>query len=562
MFEQPAKRDIDSALSLLMHEARRRTLDEKNRITSDAINAGALTGNRLIVAVADEADKAHKASIDTAKTILIDFVERLQVPATEITRWARPHLENLSNSVIGVIPSNGFPNDHKHAVIQYSAIFQQRVDRALREVEIGYIRGVGFARVEETGRTGRSALETSLTSREQRSVKTSKAKHSAVILTALHVETRAVLRHLSDVREEIVRRTVFYVGQFGDWIVSVAECGEGNASAAAIVERGIARFTPEVALFVGVAGGVKDVQLGDALVSSRVHSYERGKDTAEGFAPRPASPPSDYGLDQRARAIKHSDNWRKRLDPKQTHKEPSLHVGPIAAGEKVVSSSSGAVATYLRKYYGDTLGVEMEGQGFFAGVHINNPVQGCVVRGISDLLDGKTEADKAGSQERAADVASAVAFEMLATLHAKAMDGPARFRFFSSDQIGKTMANPQYEGDMSRLDRLFDLGAVINRETVIIVIGKSIPVELLDRPVAELLRDEIDRRGGVEYPFRRAIVITDAGWYAEAGNIASNAVIAIGGPRSNELTKEFEDKPAGGAVKFLISGREGCNGRF
>jgi hypothetical protein len=246
MFEQPAKRDIDSALSLLMHEARRRTLDEKNRITSDAINAGALTGNRLIVAVADEADKAHKASIDTAKTILIDFVERLQVPATEITRWARPHLENLSNSVIGVIPSNGFPNDHKHAVIQYSAIFQQRVDRALREVEIGYIRGVGFARIEETGRTGRSALETSLTSREQRSVKTSKAKHSAVILTALHVETRAVLRHLSDVREEIVRRTVFYVGQFGDWIVSVAECGEGNASAAAIVERGIARFTPEV----------------------------------------------------------------------------------------------------------------------------------------------------------------------------------------------------------------------------------------------------------------------------------------------------------------------------
>jgi hypothetical protein len=58
----------------------------------------------------------------------------------------------------------------------------------------------------------------------------------------------------------------------------------------------------------------------------------------------------------------------------------------------------------------------MEGQGFLGGVHINAPVQGCVVRGISDLLDGKAEADKAGSQERAADVASAVAYELLATL--------------------------------------------------------------------------------------------------------------------------------------------------
>jgi hypothetical protein len=110
MFEQPARRDIDAALSLLMHEARRRTLDEKNRITSDAFKESALTGNRLIVAVADEADKAHKVSIDAAKAILIDFIERLRVPATEITRWARPHLENLSNSVIGVIPPNGFPD--------------------------------------------------------------------------------------------------------------------------------------------------------------------------------------------------------------------------------------------------------------------------------------------------------------------------------------------------------------------------------------------------------------------------------------------------------------------
>ena len=261
-------------------------------------------------------------------------------------------------------------------------------------------------------------------SKEQGSEEASKVKRSAVILTALHIETRAVLRHLSDIHEETERGTVFHVGRFADWLVAVAECGEGNVPATVTVERAIARFKSEVALFVGVAGGVKDVLLGDALVSSKVYGYERGKDTKEGLAPRPVVQLSDYGLEQRARAMKLRDDWRRRLDPNQTHAKPSIHVGPIAAGEKVVSSSSGAIAEYLKRNYGDTLGVEMEGQGFLAGVHINNPVQGCVVRGISDLLDGKAEADKAGSQERAADVAGAVAFEMLATLHAAGGERP------------------------------------------------------------------------------------------------------------------------------------------
>ena len=43
--------------------------------------------------------------------------------------------------------------------------------------------------------------------------------------------------------------------------------------------------------------------------------------------------------------------------------------------------------------------------GFLEGVHISHPVQGGVVRGVSDLLSGKANADKSGSQQRAADAA-------------------------------------------------------------------------------------------------------------------------------------------------------------
>src|SRR6266852_948944 len=45
----------------------------------------------------------------------------------------------------------------------------------------------------------------------------------AVILVALEVETRAVLRHLPGWKDDVVRDTVFYRGRFENWDVAVAD---------------------------------------------------------------------------------------------------------------------------------------------------------------------------------------------------------------------------------------------------------------------------------------------------------------------------------------------------
>jgi nucleoside phosphorylase len=205
-------------------------------------------------------------------------------------------------------------------------------------------------------------------------------------------------------------------GRFEGWDVAVAEIGAGNAAAAAVTQRAVQHFHPQVALFVGVAGGVKDVALGDVVAATKVYGYESGKEDASGFKARPEVLKSAHVIEQRGRALALRDNWRKRLDPSLRHEAPKVIVGPIAAGEKVVASSRNTTAKVIKKNYGDTVAVEMEGRGFLEGVHINSPVQGGVVRGISDLLDGKVQADRGGSQQRAADAASAVAFEILAAV--------------------------------------------------------------------------------------------------------------------------------------------------
>jgi len=243
-------------------------------------------------------------------------------------------------------------------------------------------------------------------------------KRKAVILTALSVEFQAVLAHLTGSREEVHSSgTVYERGDFqaesGTWDVLLVETGAGNSRAALEVERAIQYFSPEVALFVGVAGGMKDVTLGDVVFASKVYGYEAGKASA-GFEPRPETGEGSYVLLQRARAVARNTSWLRRLGQSLEGRQPRALPGPIAAGEKVIAETRSQEYQFLRQQYGDALAVEMEGRGFLTGTWANRNVEALVIRGISDLIDRKVEADAQGSQELASKHASAFAFEVLA----------------------------------------------------------------------------------------------------------------------------------------------------
>jgi nucleoside phosphorylase len=59
----------------------------------------------------------------------------------------------------------------------------------------------------------------------------------------------------------------------------------------------------------------------------------------------------------------------------------------------------------------------MERHGFLLALHAHPRVGALVIRGISDLIDGKSKADAAHFQEIAARHASAFAFDVLAKLN-------------------------------------------------------------------------------------------------------------------------------------------------
>lgn len=268
----------------------------------------------------------------------------------------------------------------------------------------------------------------------------------AVIVTALPVEYMAVRTHIDDLREEMhPQGTIYERGKFAangkSWEVGIVEVGAGNAGAALEAERAIAYFNPSVIFFVGIAGGIKDVAIGDVVAATKVYGYESGKASGKAkqkFQPRPDVGLSTYNLIQRARAESKKSDWLERLAslPGST---PRVFVAPIAAGEKVIASTQSSVFQFLQLNYGDAVAVEMEGRGLIQAAHANHQVWALVIRGISDLIDGKKEADAGGSQEIAARNASAFAFEVLAKLDVNEVN-----KTTSSSRFSTQPASPNF----------------------------------------------------------------------------------------------------------------------
>lgn len=112
---------------------------------AEATKAGALQSTRLIIVVAEAAEKIHVEVMQQVTSMLREFVQRMDIAPSQITEWARPHLENLGNTLLGVVPQCGIPNEQKRIAAQYQAQFDQRLTGALRDVEIGFVKGSGFA---------------------------------------------------------------------------------------------------------------------------------------------------------------------------------------------------------------------------------------------------------------------------------------------------------------------------------------------------------------------------------------------------------------------------------
>jgi nucleoside phosphorylase len=242
----------------------------------------------------------------------------------------------------------------------------------------------------------------------------------AVVLTAMQVEYQAVREHLLDIQEQVhPAGTIFHLGRLPNspWRVVLTQTGQGNLQAAALVERAISHYQPDLVMVVGLAGRLHtDLSLGDVVVAKKVYAIHGGKEDNAGFRPRPRSWSLDHRVVQRAERIAESGTWQDAL-PDQLPSEATAVVRAIASAEVVLDSADSSHARMIKQHYVDAAAIEMEGAGVALASHPNESRPVVVLRGISDYADEQKDVtDRAGWQQRAARNAAAFAVTLLAEL--------------------------------------------------------------------------------------------------------------------------------------------------
>lgn len=257
-----------------------------------------------------------------------------------------------------------------------------------------------------------------------------------MIFTAIKVEYEKVdtrLRQAGATRIDTAtlhgnkRAAVYRLGDADPWQVYVVQDVRGNIETSRQVALCLGSVLPEIALFIGIAAGRKDARRGHVVVAESVSQYGRGKRTGSDFLAR-------------------SNGWRPPRRALETAKQVAddletqgvvyrIHFKPIASGDAVIDSTDAVDHEIIRRAYEDAAAIETEGAGFADAVedYVSSGMQWLLVRGISDLADGRKKAsDDDGWQAYAADHAAQVGVAALVALT----------RAESADPVQGTTADP------------------------------------------------------------------------------------------------------------------------
>jgi nucleoside phosphorylase len=262
----------------------------------------------------------------------------------------------------------------------------------------------------------------------------------ALIITTVVYESRAVQAHLVDV-ERIAGSNgdIYEMGRFpdptGEWHVIHAITAAGNSDASVVATKAHAEFGKfNVQMFVGVAGSLKeDIPIGSVVVGEYVYNSHSGKVDDKGYYSRPHSHEAAPELLKAAKMLVLDGDWVDFIkDPKRAKLPatdaypcpfpPEAFIKGIASGELVVAGGNTPFYQTIRQYLNDAGAVEMEGWGAMSAAH-QEKTSAIVVRGISDMCDGKDHISDAQHQPIASAHAAAFAF---ATLSIRSKASPLR----------------------------------------------------------------------------------------------------------------------------------------
>ena len=139
MYDTPTIGDLNRKLLDLIHESERRAEIDQGRFESEGRKHGLGKSTTVVLQTIQAFDTIHRETIERAAPMIGDFVKRIGTPARDVVNVAKPFLEQFGTALLMALPNSGKDDLKERTQGQYSMVFQQRLDGALRDLEIGFV---------------------------------------------------------------------------------------------------------------------------------------------------------------------------------------------------------------------------------------------------------------------------------------------------------------------------------------------------------------------------------------------------------------------------------------
>lgn len=191
----------------------------------------------------------------------------------------------------------------------------------------------------------------------------------------MEIEIQPILDKLDSYETIEYANNKYYLANYQakELVIAYSKIGKVFSSLTATIM--IERFGVEALLFIGVAGGLQDLKVGDMIAATATVQHDVDV-TAFGY-PYGKIPISEVKITTSTRLLKQAQNVANELDIK-------LHTGVIATGDQFVHCADRK--DFVIKEF-DAKAIEMEG----ASVNLvcnEMGVQSLILRSISDTADG------------------------------------------------------------------------------------------------------------------------------------------------------------------------------
>lgn len=190
------------------------------------------------------------------------------------------------------------------------------------------------------------------------------------IIVAMGKEMQLLLPLIENKKESEVSGFRFYEGLIGNHEVVAMQCGIGKVNAAVGTVELIEKFSPQIVINTGVAGGAdKSMHVLDLLVATGIAYHDVW-----------CGPGTEYGAASGCPAVMTTDSHVESV-ARKTLKEKNVRYGLICSGDKFISTEAEVVE--IKSHFPDTLAVDMESAAI-AQVCNMKKIPVSVIRVISD----------------------------------------------------------------------------------------------------------------------------------------------------------------------------------